>query len=219
MQSLHPDFETTLPDTDYFFLGSGKIQAAIQWSRHPGATPLGLLISDPNHFSRKWSTHLFHPEYGLERTMLTVILDGVRYQPNETTKVVWYPDELPGVTAMWEAGGVYVVERFWTSFGEPILVREITIGSERPIATAELEIALYGNPALFSEFLGSPSGLAARGYDDLLVSSHAPGIFHERTLTVPFYESESTYQAMLYYSLGPDMPATFPTELAEREKK
>ncbi|HWF43344.1 MAG TPA: hypothetical protein VG537_01755 [Candidatus Kapabacteria bacterium] len=219
MQSLHHDFETSLPDTDYFFLGSGKIQAAIQWSRHPGATPLGLLISDPNHFSRKWSTHLFHPEYGLERTMLTVILDGVRYQPDETTKVVWYPDELPGVTAMWEAGGVYVVERFWTSFDEPILVREITIGSERPIASAKLEIALYGNPALFSEFLGSPSGLAARGYDDLLVSSHSPGVFHERTLTIPFYETESTYQAMLYYSLGPDMPATFPTELSDREKE
>jgi hypothetical protein len=142
VQSLHPDFETTLPETDYFFLGTGKIQAAIQWSRHPGATTLGLLISDPEHFARKWSTHLFHPEYGLEKTMLTVILDGVRYQPDEMTKAVWFPGDRPGVTVLWNAGDVSVIENFWVGFGEPVLFREITIGSARPFASAEMEVAL-----------------------------------------------------------------------------
>src|ERR1017187_6664046 len=206
-QSLHPDFETTLPDTDYFFLGSGKIQAAIQCSHHPGATPLGIIISDPEHFARKWSTHLFHPEYGLEKTMVTVILDGVRYRPDENVKAAWYPEPLPSVSAVWQAGDAYVLERFWTSFDQAVLVREITIGGERSFESAEIEISLYGNPALFSEFVGNHYGLGARGYADMLVSSHAPGIFRERTLTVPCYmEEDNIYRATIMYSLGPDMP-------------
>jgi hypothetical protein len=217
-QSLHPDFETTLPETDYFFLGSGQIQAAIQWSRHPGATPLGLLISDPEHFARKWSTHLYHPEYGLSKTMLTVILDGVRYRPDESTQVVWYPDEMPGITAMWRAGEHYVIERFWTAVDEPILAREITIGSEKPLTDLRLELSLYGNPALFSQFLGNEYGLSAQGYDAIIVSSHAPGQFHERTLTVPFYDTGGMYQATLYYSLGPEMPKTGVADLIAKEK-
>ena len=148
------------------------IMAAIQWSRHPGATPLGLLISDPEHFARKWSTHLFHPEYGLSKTMLTVILDGVRYRPDESTQVVWYPDELPGITAMWRAGEHYVIERFWTAVDEPIIAREITINGELQVGDARLEISLYGNPALFSQFLGNEYGLSAQGYDAIIVSSH-----------------------------------------------
>ena len=217
MQSLHPDFETTLLDTDYFFLGSGSIQAAIQWSRHPGATPLGIVLSDPAHFARKWSSHLFHPEYGLEKTMLTLILDGKRYQPDESTQVVWFPGEIPSVTALWRAGDSFVIERFWTSIDEPVLVREITFESERQLESAEVEVALYGNPALFSEFLGSSYGLSARGYDAVLVSSHAAGIFHERTLTVPLYREKSVYRMILMYSLGPDMPSVGTGQLTENE--
>ncbi len=216
-QSLHPDFKTTLPDTDYFFLGSGQIQAAIQWSRHPGATPLGLVLSDPTHFARKWSSHLFHPEYGLGKTMLTLILDGERYQPDENTKVVWFPGEIPGVTALWQAKNSFVIERFWTSIDEPVLVREITFESERQLTSAEVEIALFGNPALCSEFLGSSYGLSARGYDAVLVSTHAPGKFHERTLTVPLYQEGNVYRMAIMYSLGPDMPSVSLGQLTENE--
>ena len=68
MQSLHPDFETTLPDTDYFVLGSGSIQAAIQWSRHPGATPLGLVLSDPAHvLHENGASHCFIPNMASEK--------------------------------------------------------------------------------------------------------------------------------------------------------
>ena len=216
-QTLHPDFETTLPDTDYFVLGSGSIQAAIQWSRHPGATPLGLVLSDPAHFARKWSSHLFHPEYGLGKTMLTLILDGKRYQPDESTQVVWFPGEIPGVTALWQAGHSFVIERFWTSIDEPVLVREITFESDRQLETAEVEVSLYGNPALFSEFLGSSYGLSARGYDAVLVSTLAPGEFHERTLTVPLYRDGNVYRMVVMYSLGPDMPSVGIGQLTENE--
>ncbi len=219
MQSLHPDFETTLPDTDYFFLGSGTLQAAIQWSRHPGATRLGILISDPDHFARKWSTHLFHPEYGLGKTVATIIIDGVRYQPDETLQVVWYPDVIPGVTALWKAGEFYVVEKFWTSIDEPVLVREITFEADHPLESAELEIALYGNPALFNQFVGNEFGLGAMGLDDILVSTHAPGIFHERTLTVPLYRDGHIYRMTVMYSLGPEMPSKGLSQLIEQERE
>ena len=207
MQSLHPDFETTLPNTDYFFLGTGKLQAAIQWSRHPGATRLGLILSDPEHFSRKWSTHLFHPEYGLDKTMLTLILDGVRYQPNETTKAVWYPGERPSVMVMWQVGEEWVIETFWVGFGEPVLFREITIGSDSRYASAEMEVALYGNPALFSEFVGNDFALGANGRDSLQVMSKSPGVFHERTLTIPLELEGNIYRGMVSYSIG-DGPST-----------
>ncbi len=218
MQSLHPDFETTLPDTDYFFLGSGTIQAAIQWSRHPGATPLGILLSDPEHFSRKWSTHLFHPEYGLEKTMPAIILNGVRYRPGEGLQVVWFPDQVPGVTALWMAGDVYVIEKFWVSEGEPLLMREITFEANEPLDSAELELSLYANPALFSTFVGNEYGLGAHGFDSLLVSTHAPGIFHERTLRVPFYQEGDVYRMTAMYSLGPELPGTGLTKLIEEER-
>ncbi|HET6401721.1 MAG TPA: hypothetical protein VFH95_10015 [Candidatus Kapabacteria bacterium] len=217
-QRLHPDFETTLPDTDYFFLGSGTIQVAIQWSRHPGATPLGILLSDAEHFARKWSTHLFHPEYGLEKTMLTLIVNGVRYQPGEGLQVVWFPDAIPGVTALWPAGDGYAIEKFFTSDGKPMLMREITFQSETPMESVELELSLYGNPALFSEFVGNQYGLGAHGYDSMLVSSHAPGVFHERTLRVPMYRDGNMHQMTILYSLGPEMPSDGLTSIMEDEK-
>lgn len=199
--------------------------AAVQWSRNADATPLGLIISDPEQFARKWSTHLFHPEYGLSKTMLTVIIDGVRYQPDHaSTRVVWYPGEKPTITALWMAGDTPIIEHFWCGFDEPVIVREITVGAEHAMkdVQVQVQVSLYGNPAIFSEFLGSSYGLAARGYDEILVSSYSPGDFHERTLTVPMYqtsESEgSMHQMALYYSLGGDMPKIAMGELSDKEK-
>src|SRR5581483_5188170 len=100
--------------------------ACIQSSRHPGASPLGLLISDPEHFSRKWSTHLFHPEYGTERTMLCIIMNGERFVPTASNLVVSWDDE-QCIVAHWEAGGVQVIERFSTIWNKPIVIRDVTL--------------------------------------------------------------------------------------------
>lgn len=216
-QSLHPDFETTLDETSYYFLGSGRIQAAIQWSTNGKATPLGLMISDPEHFTRKWSTHLFHPEYGLAKTMLTVLIDGVRYQPDENTRVVWYPSETPAVIAMWVAGGAFVIETFYTSPDEPVLVREVSISKDGSFTEASLELSLYANPALYSEFVGNAYTLGATGYETLFVSSALPGEFKERTLVVPFLDAGESLQTTILYSLGEDYPAIGPHILKERE--
>jgi len=113
-QKMHPDFQTNPSDTEYFFLGSGKIQAAIQWSRNPNCTPLGIILSMPHQFSRKWGSYLFHPELGLERTMATVIIDGVRYKPtHDNLKVCWSNYEgVPCVFATWNAGEYEVMQSF-----------------------------------------------------------------------------------------------------------
>ncbi|HEY3876688.1 MAG TPA: hypothetical protein VGM92_14520, partial [Candidatus Kapabacteria bacterium] len=184
----------------------------------PGATPLGIVLSDPEHFARKWSSYLFHPEYGLEKTMPTIIIDGTRYQPNESTKVVWYPGERPTVMALWDAGGTSVIESFWTSIDQPVLVREISIQFDRTVQEVELELSLYGNPAIFSEFLGSPFGLAARGYDALLVNIPTEGIFHERTLRFPLIKDSSLYRMTVMYSLGVELPDGSIHQLVEEER-
>lgn len=218
-QSLHTDFETNLEDTSYYFLGGGKLQAAVQWSRNPKATTLGLIITDPEHFARKWSTHMFHPEYGLGKTSLTLILDGVRYQPDENTRVVWYPSETPGVIAMWAAGDTYVVETFYASADEPVLIREVTVSKTGSFSEAALELSLYANPALYSEFSGNPYTLVATGYETLMVSSALPGEFKERTLRVPFLDAGDTLQTTILYSIGEEYPATGPHILKDRENE
>src|SRR5690606_3081912 len=90
MGSVINDRTTNAPETDYFFTGNGNILAVIQWSRHPDLTPYGLLLSDPERMTRKEGTYLFHPESGLSKTMLTVVLNGKRYRPqHERTTVEW----------------------------------------------------------------------------------------------------------------------------------
>src|SRR3954469_24622978 len=84
------DLQPYLDDTDYFFLGDGRMMVAIQWSRNPSASPYGIILCDPERMSRKNGSLLFHPELGLARTMLTVIVDGVRYTPShETVQAAW----------------------------------------------------------------------------------------------------------------------------------
>jgi hypothetical protein len=220
-QSLHPDFETTLPETEYFFLGGGGLEAAIQWSTNEDATPLGLLIQYSGPYGRKWSSYSFHPEYGLSRTMLTVILEGVRYQPDHNTRVVWYPAETPGIVAMWQAGEATVIETFYANPDETLLIREVTVQKPEGLAEAALEVSLYANPAHFHAFSGNEYTLEAAGRDLYLsVGSALPGVYKERTLTVPFVDAGDTLQTTLIYSLQSDIysgPTNPPHILKARE--
>src|SRR5512137_1736341 len=78
-QRLHQDFETYAPGIEYFFLGNGEVQAALQYMPdRSGPQPmsfLGLTMMDSEHFARKWSTYLFAPENGFGRTMASVVVD------------------------------------------------------------------------------------------------------------------------------------------------
>ncbi|HEY6172170.1 MAG TPA: hypothetical protein VIX80_07930 [Candidatus Kapabacteria bacterium] len=185
MQSLHPDFRTDTPDTEYFFLGSGKIQVAIQWSRDTSCTALGIILSHPHHFTRKHGSHLFHPEFGLERTMITVIIDGVRYQPtHDNLEVCWSEhDGVPNVLATWKAGDYTVLQSFYAPHETSTLMHRVAVLGAKNVKV-EVEAALYANPTLFSSFGVGESFLYASGYDVLYLSSKQETRFNERFMSV-----------------------------------
>jgi len=118
-QRLHQDFETYVPGVEYFILGNGDIQAVVQYmpdrSDERPMTYLGLTLMDSERFARKWSTFLFHPERGFERSMMSVALGGKSYAPTPETfkEISWrYPDGVPAVTLEWTAGACAVREEF-----------------------------------------------------------------------------------------------------------
>jgi hypothetical protein len=204
MESLHPDHRTDIPKTEYFFLGSGKLSAAIQWSRHSECSPLGIILWQPEHFTRKNGSFLFHPELGLSRTMITVIINGVRYQPTaESLSVEWSEYEgVPNVFAVWKAGEFSVVESFYIPIGTSTLMLWICVrgaGKE----SVEIETALYANPILFSSFGSKENFLYAAGYSVIYLSSHQPLCINERRMTItPADFGENDKEAHIVYVAG-----------------
>jgi hypothetical protein len=196
------DLQTQLPDTDYFFLGDGRIMAALQWSRHPDASPYGLMLYDPARVSRKNGSLLFHPELGLSRTMLSVIIDGVRHRPaHESVRVAWDIGEIPAVTVRWSAGSVEVTERFHVQEGTSNLLRDVRL-SAAPEERIELEAALYANPLFFDEF-GARAGsvLYASGYASVSFYAVPGGSAFERFLNVPVQAHPERIAATFIYSI------------------
>ncbi len=203
-QRLHPDSQTQLPETDYFFIGSGTLQVALQWSRHPGSTPLGLIISRPDQFVRKWGSHLFHPELGLERTMVTVIIDGVRYKPTVSTLQVHHTEHegVPNIYAIWMAGEHEVTESFWISPGSSALIRWVRVRNAAN-KHVEVETSLYANPNLFSSFGSRDSFLYAAGYSVIYLATRQPSVISERFITItaePFLATDK--EVHLVYAEG-----------------
>jgi hypothetical protein len=187
----------------YFFLGNGRIQCAIQWSEDDGCTPLGLLLSDPEHFSRKWSTLLFHPEYGLERTQLTLIHNGVRCKPQrEDLRVSWDTEAIePVVIATWNAGDLRVKETFRCPDDEAFLVRDIEI--EGVQGEIQVEVALYASNALFSWFTISEDHLDATGYAKCRVWTSESAEQNERFLTIKLQGLKGKAVTSFYYEIDP----------------
>ena len=158
-QRLHQDFVTYAPGIEYFMLGNGDIQAVIQYSPdRKGDLPqtfLGFTIFDPERLGRKWSTFLFHPERGFDRTPLTIIVGGkgVTLTPENLSSVAWaYPRAVPSVECAWNAGTIRVVERFFVPAAGGFLFRDVTLtngGSDS--ADVKVHAALVPNFALFDE--------------------------------------------------------------------
>lgn len=222
-QQLHTDLVTTYPGTEYFVLGSGKMIATIQWSKGGEQTPFGLLLSDPDHFSRKWSTHLFHPEYGLERTEINVYINSVRYRPQaDSLTVRWdLTGELPVVIAEWQAGKHTVTETFSTRQEEALLQRAVVVRGEEN-ATIRIEAALYASPAIYSWFTVDSNSLLATGYETLRLSvTHdavaSNAIAQERLLWVEGKDLTNTCAADFLYTIGNTEPVSEITTTPARE--
>jgi len=124
----HPDVRTRLPDTDYFFLGNGFIHAAIQICRSGAATPVGLLLMNPDCFGPKRQALTCDPDSGLEKTMVSIrVGDSVRHPNPENLHAEWVETEGdPTVRVVWESGPVRVVERFFCPHPtQPRLARQV----------------------------------------------------------------------------------------------
>lgn len=181
-QRLHPDFVTYQPGIEYFYLGNGDIQGAVQYSPLPGEESfIGFTLMDPENFCRKWSTFLFSPErgFGNSRVGVTVggegavtaaragMYPGVRgfsVERDNFVSIGWeYPDGVPVVALAWNAGVCGVKEEFFVCHEGALLFRrvKVTNRSSAPI-TAQLSLSLYANFGLFTDIRTEEKSKSAR---------------------------------------------------------
>jgi hypothetical protein len=149
-QKLHQDFTTYVQGIEYFVLGNGDIIAVLQYcpdrSGDRPPTFLGLTIMDAEHFARKWSTFLFHPEAGFSRSTATIAVNTTRFTPTPETysSVEWkYIDRVPVISLKWKAGQCEVEEEFYVPHELRLLFRRITVvngGSTPCDVTAHLSL-------------------------------------------------------------------------------
>lgn len=153
------DVRTDSAGTEYGFMGNGLIQAAVQVSSHRRATPLGLLLMDPEVLGPKRASLSLDPERGLEATAVTIVSGGVRFGPPRRgvrirrTEV----EGVPGFEASWAAGPWRVTESFrCPDRTTPRLVRTIRVRNAAPgPRRLRVETGLPGKALIRSLRLGA----------------------------------------------------------------
>ncbi len=141
----HPDVRTYLEDVNYFFIGNGLIQAALQVCRSGEGTPLGLLIMNPDRFGPKRAALTCDESEGIERTTVRVRIAGTEYTPNARhIEAAW--DEIDGVPAArvdWQASEFHVVEHFYCpGKSTPRMHRRVSVRTE---TATENEVVIFTN--------------------------------------------------------------------------
>src|SRR5512137_648400 len=122
-QKIHSDFRTNNPGLEYFILGNGQILVSVQTAtKAESGTHCGVLVMSSEHFARKMSTYLFHPERGLQNTRFTITIDGKGYIPEiDKSTVRWeYPDRVPTIVLEWNAAGCRVREELVCLSNDPV---------------------------------------------------------------------------------------------------
>jgi len=142
------DVRTELPGVDYFFLGNGLIQAAVQISPKGEGTAVGLLVMDPDRLRKKREALTMDPDYGLAATMARLVHEDRCYAPRSPSiRARWdRGSAVPAVVVRWRSGPFRVEERFsCPSRTESSLVRTVQIRnfSRRP-ARARLTTGVPG---------------------------------------------------------------------------
>ncbi len=173
------DGKTTLRNVDYFFLGNGLVQAAVQIAPSGEATPVGLLIMDPERLGPKRAAVTFDKNTGIAATGLSLAARGMIHAARPgTARARWLPGTIdPRVEVVWRSGPYRVTELFFcpdTRTGR--LLRRISVsrsagGASKIRAmtgirdrTIETELAFKGRAAgpvvfeySFAERDGEPS--------------------------------------------------------------
>ncbi|HND61913.1 MAG TPA: hypothetical protein PLB90_10580, partial [Opitutaceae bacterium] len=124
------DVRTELPGVDYYFVGNGLIQAAVQIAPRPGATPVGLLVMNPDRLRKKREALTMDATDGLAATLVRIIRDGTTLEAVAGRVTArWLPTAaVPTVEVKWSAGGLAVTELFCCpTWSRPSLARVITV--------------------------------------------------------------------------------------------
>ena len=214
-QRLHVDAQTDIPGVETFFLGNGLITVALQHATGEALerdlTPLGLMVWDPHHFCRKWSTFTFHPEWGLARSQLSVAIGGepVPFDPATLHVERRAGDNGLSVIATWGDERVRVVETFTVDPHQPVLFRDVQVESRRAGEVA-LTTTLYYNHALFTDYQTDHAAgeLRAGGFASIMLTATPRPTLADRYMTV-VAERRSNGQAAarFTYSIASSPPA------------
>jgi hypothetical protein len=124
------DAKTTLPGVEYFFLGNGLIQAAVQVGAAPPATPVGLLITDPERLGPKRRALTFDRQSGLAGTQVSLMRGRTVHRPAvKAVRARWLREApVPSVEAAWRAGPFRVSEIFYCPDRKTArLIRRVTV--------------------------------------------------------------------------------------------
>ena len=193
-QKIDRDFRTNNPGVEYYLLGNGRLTVAIQTSPTPeSGTHCGLLLMSPEHFARKLSTYLFHPERGLQNSRFIVVVDGQSHTPEFGKSVVkWeYPDRIPTIVLEWEAGTCSVREELMCPIADAAMVRTVTVTNKGTVAAnVSGIIMLYPNLMFFDEYhVDRERGtLRASGYATMEMFCLDEATAGDRHLNVKFGE-------------------------------
>lgn len=124
------DGRTTLRDVDYFFLGNGLIQAAVQVTPAEGATPVGLLIMDPERLGPKRAALTFDRDSGIAATALSLVAAGAAHTARgDSVRARWLPGiPDPRVEVVWRSGPYRITELFFCpDMRAARLLRRVTV--------------------------------------------------------------------------------------------
>jgi hypothetical protein len=141
-----PDAKTTLAGVDYFFLGNGLIQAAVQVCTSGQGTPVGLLILHPEQLRSKRRALTFDPQHGLAPTAVTIRVGTRVFAPQGPTLEARWADigGVPAVQVTWQADDLRVTEIFYChDQRSPCLTRIIRVRKSSP---GNLRAALRTGP-------------------------------------------------------------------------
>ncbi len=132
--SGHWDVRTHLKDVSYFFLGNGRIQAAVQIAPGGEGTAVGLLVMNPQKLRKKREALTLDETSGLESTRLGIRTDTQVYFAGETNlQANWsFRRGLPSAVVSWWAGQFEIQEEFFCPHSSrPILARVIRVKNRK----------------------------------------------------------------------------------------
>ncbi len=209
-QELHLDYQSNNPGTEYFFLGNGLIQAALQTSPSADSgTHCGLLLMSPEHFGRKISSYLYHPERGLMNSRFLPNVGGTGYEPAPGVATVsWaYPDGIPTIVIEYPAGPCRVREELFCPINDSAIVRSVFIRNTGSTGVAASGILLlYPNLMFFDEYEVDRDRLTltAGGYQRMELFAHPASTAGDRHLAVDFGTLEPGEEAKATFFLTLD---------------